>query len=132
MRKIHVILGFIVLFLATSNIALAQCANLLTEDYISDGQYYTTKINSDEVKNCEITFIKGNEYRLIVCPHKAEKIRMEIVDKEGHLIFDNKNYDYTNYWNFRIMSSVTCTIKLSLVDDVVKTDEKRIAVLQKR
>ena len=72
MRKIHVILGFIVLFLATSNIALAQCANLLTEDYISDGQYYTTKINSDEVNNCVITFIKGSQYLLIVCPHTAE------------------------------------------------------------
>ncbi len=123
MKKIHVILGFIVLFLANTNIALGQCASLLTEDYVSDGQYYTTNITSDEVKNCEITFIKGNEYRLIVCPHKGEKIRMEIIDQEGHLMFDNKNYDYTNYWNFRIKSSVTCTIKLSLIDDTVKTDE---------
>ncbi len=123
MKKIPFILGFILLMLSITHVAQAQCATLLTEDYISDGQYYSTKINNDEVKDCQITLIDGNEYRLIACSEKGQKIRMEIFDKEGHVLFDNKNHNYVKYWNFRMNSSVICTIKLSLADNTAKPDE---------
>jgi hypothetical protein len=48
---------------------------------------------------------------------------MQIIDVDGNVIFNNKNYDYTNYWNFRIKQTLNCTIRLNLVEDNVEHDD---------
>ncbi len=111
------------LFLSLETMAQTPCATLLTEEYISDGQHYTATMLSGETKNCEITLIAGNEYRIIVCPKNAEKIRMQLVDQQNNVIFDNKKHAYTNYWNFTIPHTFSCTIKLTLDDKNIQSDD---------
>lgn len=123
------LLTFIIATLfSTLAFSQTQCASLLTDDYVSNGQHYVTTIEQNETKECEITFIEGNEYRLIACPRESQKVQMQIIDKEKNVLFDNKNYSYTNYWNFQIKKTVSCTVKLTLFEKDVKTDEIIILV----
>ena len=123
MRRFCLIFSLLCACFCFSANAQVQCASLLSEDYVSDGQYYATTIKNYETKQCEVTFIEGNEYRVIVCPHNAKKVQMQVVDVEGNILFNNKNYGYTNYWDFRIKQTLNCTIRLNLVDDKVENDD---------
>lgn len=123
MKKFITTLTLLLALISIQTFAQTPCANLLTDEYISDGQFYTTKINVGESQKCEITFIEGNEYRLIACPQNASKVQMQIIDVQGNILFDNKNFNYTNYWNFRIKETLTCTIKLTLPKTERQSDE---------
>lgn len=123
MKRLFSIIAFFSVVFCTATFAQESCASLLTEEYVSNGQHYATKINFDESKECEITFIEGNEYRIIACPRESQKIQMQVIDKQGNILFDNTKYSYTNYWNFKIKKTISCTVRLSLVDNTVKTDE---------
>lgn len=123
MKKFLTLLALFSLYIGSAAFAQESCASLLTDDYVSNGQHYATKINFDETKECEITFIEGNEYRLIACSKEAQKVQMQIIDKQNNVLFDNKKFDYTNYWNFKIKKTINCTVRLTLVDNDVKTDE---------
>lgn len=123
MKRFCLIISLLCACFCYSAQAQIQCATLLSEDYVSDGQYYSTLIKNYETKQCEVTFIEGNEYRVIVCPHKAKKVQMQVVDRDGNVIFDNKKFGYTNYWNFKIKQTLNCTIRLNLVEDNVENDE---------
>ncbi|MCQ2607916.1 MAG: hypothetical protein MJ197_04435 [Bacteroidales bacterium] len=122
-KKLSFCVALFCMLLTLGAAAQTPCASLLTDDYISDGQYYTATIHAGESKNCEITFIEGNEYRIIVCPHSTEKIRMQLIDQQNNILFDNKNYSYTNYWNFAITNTFSCTIKLTIDDKNVQSDD---------
>lgn len=122
MKHFYVILSLLLSF-SFSAIAQDQCSSLLTNEYLSDGQYYSSLINFGEVKSCDVTLLAGNEYRVIVCPHQAKNIRMQLVDKQGNILFDNKNYSYTNYWNFIIRETINCEVKLQLTNTDVEVDE---------
>lgn len=123
MKKIIFALTILLSVAGTSANAQSPCASLLTDEYVSNGQYYTTAINFNETKDCEMTLIEGNEYRMIVCPRKSTRAQMQLVDKDGNILFDNRNFSYTNYWNFQIKETISCKVKLSLVDNDVETDE---------
>ncbi len=111
------------MLLSIGTMAQTPCASLLTNDYVSDGQFYTATIQSGETKNCEITFIEGNEYRIIACPHTAEKVRIQLIDPQNNVLFDNKKYSYTNYWNFTITNTFSCIIKLTIDDKNIQSDD---------
>ena len=123
MKRLLSAIAFFSVFFCTATFAQESCASLLTEEYVSNGQHYATKVESDETKECEITYIEGNEYRMIACSRESAKVRMQVIDKQGNTLFDNKNHSYTNYWNFRIKKTISCTVRLNLVDNTVKTDE---------
>lgn len=122
MKNLYFILTILLCF-SLGATAQNQCSSLLTNEYLSDGQYYSSLINFGEVKSCDVTLIAGNEYRIIVCPHQAKNIQMQLVDKQGNILFDNKNYSYTNYWNFVIKETIICDLKLQLSNKDVDVDE---------
>lgn len=122
MKHIYVLLSILLSFSFVAT-AQDQCSSLLTNEYLSDGQYYASLINFGEVRSCDVTLLAGNEYRIIVCSHQAKNVRMQLVDKQGNILFDNKNYSYTNNWNFVIRETINCDLKLQLSNKDVEVDE---------
>ncbi|MCQ2960443.1 MAG: hypothetical protein MJ198_09710 [Bacteroidales bacterium] len=123
MKKIGLAISMFLMLCCVEAFSQESCASLLTEEYVSNGQYYTTNIEFSETKECDMTFLEGNEYRIIVCPRLSIKINMQLIDSKGNILFDNKKYDYTNYWNFQVKKTITCKAKLTLVENNIESDE---------
>ncbi len=123
MKQFHFAATILFVLASLTSFAQEPCADLLTDEYVSNGQYYTTPINFNETKDCEITFIGGNEYRIITCTRNSSKIHMQLIDNQENLLFDNQKHSYSNFWNFQIKKTITCTVKLTLVENNVESDE---------
>lgn len=122
-KHIQLIISIIILCTASLSYGQVPCASLLTNEYVSDGQYYAETIEAGEKKSCELTMLMGNEYRIIACLHNATKIHMQIIDLQGNTLFDNKEYNYINYWNFQVNKTITCKLFLEIVENDVQTDD---------
>ncbi len=123
MKKILPILLVLLTTSSLQSFAQMSCTSLLTDEYISDGQYYSTTISATDTKECDITLTAGNEYRIIVCAQQLSRINFQVIDTQNNILFNNKKYNYTNYWNFHIKETFNGKIKLQLVDNNVETDE---------
>lgn len=117
--KSLVVLGFILI----SNVSKAQCdsiANLcakhIISKFISDGQSYRSLLlNSEETAEFRTTFFGETTYRLAACSGKTDgNLIFNIKDEEGHILFTNKNYENAPYWDFKVKSTLECTIEAQL------------------
>lgn len=114
---------FIVAIVGISSTAQAQCdsiANLCAKHiiakYISDGQSYRSLLlNSEETAEFHTTFFGETTYRLAACSGKSDgNLIFNIKDQEGHLLFTNKNFENAPYWDFKVKSTLECTIEAQL------------------
>ena len=98
----------VIAIVGLSNAAKAQCdsiANLCAKhiiaQFISDGQSYRSLLlNSEETAEFHTTFF-GN-------------LIFNIYDQDRHLLFTNKNYSNAPYWDFKVKSTLECTIEAQL------------------
>ncbi|NPA68449.1 MAG: hypothetical protein GXO50_07570, partial [Chlorobi bacterium] len=90
----------------------AQCNSLLTEKFISDGQQYLSLVSGDQKAEFPAVFYGGNTYKIIACGGNSNKdIIFTVYDRYRNILFTNKDYDNTNYWNFQFESTVECFIE---------------------
>ena len=83
--------------------------------YISDGQQYTAKITEDIDKvKFSVLFYKNKTYRIIF---PGKNIEFALIDKEKNILFSNKNYDNTNYWDFKFEYTMTCFIEAKYLNN---------------
>jgi len=125
-----------IVMVAFSNAAKAQCdsiASLCTKhiisQYISDGQSYRSLLlNSEETAEFRTTFFGETTYRLAACSGKSDgNLIFNIYDQERHLLFTNKNYSNAPYWDFKVKSTLECTIEAQL--DINKNTGSGCAVI---
>jgi hypothetical protein len=92
------------------------CAKHLISNFISDGQSYRALlINSEEMAEFHTTFFGETTYRIAACSGKTDgNLIFNIFDQERHLLFTNKNYRNSPYWDFKIKSTLECTIEAQL------------------
>jgi len=122
MKKIFYILVVIVLPLFLVNKTQAQneeirklCTKHLVPPYISDGQQYKALLNGDEIAEFHTTFYGGSTYRIIACSGTAEgNLLFSVYDKERNLLYTNKDYDNSPYWDLKFTSTVDCIIEAEL------------------
>ncbi len=122
MKKIIYILIVIVLPLFFINKAQAQseeilklCTKYMVPPYISDGQQYKSLLNGDEIAEFHTTFYGGSTYRIIGCSGTTEgNLLFSVYDKERNLLFTNKDYDNSPYWDLKFTSTVDCIIEAEL------------------
>lgn len=103
--------------------AMAQCdsiANLCSKhiiaQFISDGQSYRSLLlNAEETAEFHTTFFGETTYRLAACSGKSDgNLIFNIYDQDRHLLFTNKNYSNSPYWDFKVKSTLECTIEAQL------------------
>ncbi|HPW27408.1 MAG TPA: hypothetical protein PLY31_09760, partial [Tenuifilaceae bacterium] len=46
---------------------------------------------------------------------KKGQVVLTVYDTDKNLLFSNRDYDYSPYWNFRFTSTVTCIIQVDVV-----------------
>jgi len=122
MKKIFYILTVIVLTVFFVNKTQAQneeilklCTKYMVTPYISDGQQYKALLNGDEIAEFHTTFYGGSTYRIIACSGTTEgNLLFSVYDKERNLLYTNKDYDNSPYWDLKFTSTVDCIIEAEL------------------
>lgn len=119
--KIFLILGITLISL---NYSFAQdcegivktCESLLKKntggkDFISDGQVYTAFLDREKAE-FKTTFFGGTTYRITASAgSKEDYIIFTIKDPEGNILFSNRNYKNSPYWDFNVKESLPVTIE---------------------
>ncbi len=123
MKKNIKSLLLVVAFVGLTKVSSAQCdsiANLCAKhiiaQFISDGQSYRSLLlNSEETAEFHTTFFGETTYRIAACSGKTDgNLIFNIKDQDGHILFTNKNYSTAPYWDFKVKSTLECTIEAQL------------------
>ena len=92
-----------------------SCAEILGDNFISDGQTYRALIYDDQVAEFKTTLYGGATYRLAAMAGKDKgNIVFSVYDQENHLLFTNEEHDNSEYWDFKINSTMDCIIEMRL------------------
>lgn len=114
-----------VLSIASFKTTFAQCdtiANLcdqhITNGFISDGQDYRSLLLDDEVAEFNMTLYGNSTYRFAACSGLEDgNLIFSVYDQERNLLFTNKDYANSPYWDFKITNTVDCIIEAQLDPD---------------
>ncbi len=108
---------FVLQTLAFSQVdkTMTICDGYLVAPFVSDGQEYRALLNGDEVAEFNATFYGGSIYRIIACSGEAEgNLIFSIYDSERNLLFTNRDYQNSAYWDFKIKNTVNIIIEAEL------------------
>jgi len=106
-----------------------NCVNLLNEGYVSDGQEYIAKLAENNVAKFYCTFYGGSQYRIIACSDITKyPLILSIYDTEKNLLFCNKEYEYTPYWNFRFTSTIDCIVEIEFDTEKWLKEEVKLLI----
>ena len=106
------------------NVSITKCDQLLNEGYVSNGQEYKTRLNENNKAKFHTTFYGGSYYRVIACSdNKNYPLIFSVFDTEKNLLFCNKEFQYTPYWDFTFSSTIDCIIEIELKSEKPLNDE---------
>ena len=98
------------------------CAKNLSAQYISDGQIYRTLLVNDQQAEFHTTFYGGTTYRICACAGMTDGNLIFIIkDQDGTILFNSKDYKNAPYWDFKITSSMDCTIEATLNQETAQS-----------
>ena len=114
---------FILIFVSTTLTVSAQddslmeaCSQYLQAPFVSDGQEYKAQLKSGESAEFHTTFYSGNHYRIAgVSNQDNSRLIFSVFDQENRLLFTNKKYGTTPYWDFEFESTLNCSIKVQYI-----------------
>jgi len=91
------------------------CSLYFSPEYISDGQEYFASLKPDQKVEFRTTFYGDNTYRIVACTNlKKGDLVFTVFDTEKNLLFSNENYKYSQYWDFKFASTITCIIQVDV------------------
>jgi len=114
------ILTFVLLFAAKPALSQVEqlqniCSLYFSPEYISDGQEYFATLKPDQKVEFRTTFYGDNTYRLVACTNlKKGDLVFTVFDTEKNLLFTNASYKYSQYWDFKFCSTITCIIQVDV------------------
>ncbi len=128
---------YLVLFiisLYTNNIiaqdnSVKNCTDFLTSGFVSDGQEYIARLDENNRAKFYTTFYGGSQYRIISCSDiENHPLILSVFDTEKNLLFCNKHYDYTPFWDFTFTSTIDCIIELEFDTETLLKDEVMLLI----
>ncbi|MCW3787870.1 hypothetical protein [Plebeiibacterium sediminum] len=120
------IVGSIILFLFIIGVdANAQCLSFAKKvgkpklgNFVHDGNYNATTLGAGETAELYKTFFKGQKYRIAVSKiDNLPEIHFRVVNEDNKTLFDNKDHDYTDVWDFSVETTQTLVVKIKVLDD---------------
>lgn len=91
------------------------CSLYFSPEYVSDGQEYFASLKPDQKVEFRTTFYGENTYRIVACTNlKKGDLVFTVFDTEKNMLFTNANYNYSQYWDFKFASSITCIIQVDV------------------
>lgn len=94
------------------------CSKHMTGQFISDGQTYRALLLNDQYAEFHTTFYGGTTYRICACSGMTDgNLIFTIKDQDGTVLFTNKDFKNAPYWDFKITSTIDCSIEAALNPD---------------
>ncbi|MHC1705170.1 MAG: hypothetical protein AB9846_14780 [Tenuifilaceae bacterium] len=91
------------------------CSLYFSPEFISDGQEYFASLKPDQKVEFRTTFYGDNTYRIVACTNlKKGDLVFTVYDTEKNLLFSNASYEFSQYWDFKFASSITCIIQVDV------------------
>lgn len=111
--------------LSTATVSYAQDCEALVKacelhlkgeknNFVSDGQVYTAFLDREKAE-FKTTFFGGSTYRIAATAGEDDGyVIFTVSDTEGNLLFTNKNYKNSSYWDFKVPSTIPVVITTEL------------------
>jgi hypothetical protein len=122
MKKLAVITAVL---LASVTMSYAQdCESLVkacevhlkgkNNSFVSDGQVYTAFLDREKAE-FKTTFFGGSTYRIAATAGEDDTyVIFTVTDTQGNLLFTNKNYKNSTYWDFKVPKTIPVIISTEL------------------
>ena len=132
MKKYSIILVAILgLFFLSPQSAKAQCKTFAKTTcksellpYVHDGIYNATVLSEGETVELYKTFYSGQEYRIVVCGDESlPPVEFQILDGDRNVLFDNKDNDYSQIWDFKLGASQMLVVSIQVQTSDEMSDE---------
>ena len=111
----------IVVLAFTTKLSYSQCKGVAKKclpdikPFVYTGQLNSTVLNEGESAELVMTFTGGQDYRILTCaPSYLGVLKFAIYDSNRKLIFNNKDYNNAQYWDFKVTSTEDYTIQVSV------------------
>ena len=83
-------------------------------NFISDGQVYTAFLDREKAE-FKTTFFGGSTYRIATSAGTADDyVIFTVKDLKGNIIFSNRNYKNSPYWDFKVPKTIPVVIETEL------------------
>jgi hypothetical protein len=82
--------------------------------FISDGQVYAAFLDREKAE-FKTTLYGGSTYRIAASAgNKQDYVIFTIIDLDGNILFTNKDYKNSPYWDFKVNRSIPVVITTEL------------------
>lgn len=94
---------------------VSKCQDHFGNEFVSDGQQYRALLSGEQVAEFHTTFYQENKYRIVACGAKNNNtIVFNVYDKNRNLLYSNKDFDNTPYWDLYFSATTDCIIEARL------------------
>ncbi len=84
------------------------------KSFISDGQVYTAFLDREKAE-FKTTFFGGSTYRIATSAGSSDDfVIFTVKDLQGNLIFTNKDFKNSPYWDFKVPNTIPVVIETEL------------------
>jgi hypothetical protein len=94
-----------------------DCENILKgkeKNFVSDGQVYTAFLDREKAE-FKTTFFGGSTYRIAATAGTEDNfVIFTVKDLQGNILFTNKKYKNSEYWDFKIEKTIPVLIETEL------------------
>lgn len=81
---------------------------------VSDGQIYTAFLDREKAE-FKTTFFGGTTYRIAASAGSEDSfVIFTVKDLQGNILYSNKNYKNSPYWDFKVPSTIPVLIETEL------------------
>lgn len=82
--------------------------------FVSDGQIYTAFLDREKAE-FKTTFFGGTTYRIAASAGNEDSfVIFTVKDLQGNILYSNKNYKNSPYWDFKVPSTIPVLIETEL------------------
>ena len=120
----------IVLFTQTF-VAFSQCKSNAKKcipelfPYTLSDELNSVQMTEDVTSDLLLTFFSGQDYRVIVCtPAGLGNIEFKVKDVREHVVFNSKDHNYAQSWDFKVSATDDYFIELNLVNTSADAKKK--------
>ncbi len=106
-----------------------ECEEYLKLPYISDGHDYSIELKKGDKGEFKNTFYGGSTYRIIACSNLPQgKVIYKIYDTDKNLLYNNQEFNYSNYWDFNFKSTIDCIIEVQFDSEIAKKAQIQLLI----
>lgn len=122
MKKLAIISLFAGLFATTTyaqdcETLVKDCEKILNgkdKKFVSDGQVYTAFLDREKAE-FKTTFFGGSTYRIAATAGTDDAyVIFTVKDLKGNILFTNKNFKNSAYWDFKVPKTIPVVIETEL------------------